>query len=1154
MIKKTLSATLLCFCALATTAQVEQVQEKQAGISRRLQHEIEATKDPMLGYVPKSRLYQAYNERRQRINEMNALGRAPLFSWTERGPNADVVGGSNGNTRPGNGVSSGRVRALWEDLSNASRVWVGAADGGLWRTDNINSSPATWVPVNDYFGNLAVSSITQDPTDNNIIYFGTGEMSINIDAVRGGGVWRSVDGGATWAVMPGTETFYNISKIVCDAAGNLYVGNNSLSGSVGLQRYTKSTGTWAGITPSGLATRCTDVEISSTGRLHACFGYYNTSTASAGYRYTDNPATVSTTAGWTTPATTFPTQYRGEIAVVGSTLYAISVTSAYQGTLYKSTNGGANWATTSAQPTSGWANGQGWYSLSLGIDPLNANNVIVGGLDCYKSTNGGGGWSKISNWVGSTGQYVHADQHALLWNSSNRVIFGCDGGVFYSSNGGSTITDRNVGLRIKQFYSVAIHPTSTNYFIGGAQDNGTHQLNSAGLGNSVEVTGGDGAWTAIDQNQPQYQFGAYVYNQYRKSIDGGTTWTSANYSTSAGKFINPFIYDNTANILYACGNSNTYVRWSNPQTGSTFSAVSLTALSGGQATAFAVSPYSSNVVYMGGSGSTTTILRVSSANGTPAATNIIGTGMSVANQNVSSVQLGTSEQNIIVAMSNYGVNNVWVTTNGGTSWTAIDGNLPDMPVRWAMFYPGDNTKAIIATETGVWQTELINGTSTVWDPETGFPNVRTDMLQYRASDGLLAAATHGRGIYTTTIGAAPAPCNAPSGLSASSITNTSATVNWSAVSGAVSYKVEYKANSSSTWLVAASANTGTSQALSGLTQGTLYDYRVATNCASATSAATAAQFTTTVPASCGTPTGLASSAVSASGATVSWAAVSGASNYDVDYKLSSASTWTNAVTATTATSRSITGLSASSTYDYRVRANCSGASSAYASAQFTTSAATVTCPGTYDVSTNGTASGAATIPFNTDIKGLINTTTDNDYYKFVITTGGTATITLGTLPADFDIRLYSSNGTSQLAISQNGGTTSETISRTYTAGTYYVRVYGYNGANSTSTCYTLKVQLGTATIQQPIELVSSKGIEVHTFPNPAKDKLNISIVGDNTNRSLSMYDINGKLVYQQQVNDMITTLDISKLTKGIYFVKVTNVDGKLEYAEKVIKD
>ncbi len=79
--------------------------------------------------------------------------------------------------------------------------------------------------------------------------------------------------------------------------------------------------------------------------------------------------------------------------------------------------------------------------------------------------------------------------------------------------------------------------------------------------------------------------------------------------------------------------------------------------------------------------------------------------MQVTSANIACIELGTTDNNIIVAFSNYGINNLWVTSDGGTNWTAIDGNLPDMPVRWAMFYPGDNTKAIIATETGVWQTD-----------------------------------------------------------------------------------------------------------------------------------------------------------------------------------------------------------------------------------------------------------------------------------------------------------------------------------------------------------------------------------------------------------------------------------------------------------------
>jgi hypothetical protein len=1152
--RKLLFSLLLTGASLTTFAQVERVTENQAGISRRLQHEIDMTKDPNLGYVPKARLVEAYQFRKDRVEQLNQSGTASLLSWVERGPNSDAVGPSNGNSRPGNGKTSGRMRAIWEDLGDATgkTVWVGGIDGGLWKTNDITVNPATWTPINDFFGNLAVASICQDPTNVNIMYFGTGEKAINSDAVRGAGIWRSTDHGVTWAVMPGTANFWNVSKVICDASGNLYVGCNSISNTSGLQRYTKATDTWINITPTGLDARIPDLELSSTGRLHISCGYYNTAAASSGYRYTDNPATV-TSASWTSPATTFPTQYNVDLASNGNTLYALSSTSAFEvTTIYKSTNGGANWAATGTTPA--FTSGQAWYCMAVAVDPTNANNVIVGSLDCYKTTNGGTSWTKISEWVGTAGQYVHADQQIITWRSNNQVLFGCDGGIHYSANGGTTITDRNQGLRIKQFYSVAIHPTTTNYFLAGAQDNGTHQLSSAGLGASIEVTGGDGAFVHIDQNQAQYQWGSYVYNQYRRSTNSGSSWASVNQSTgSVGQFINPTDYDDVNNIMYCSGNANTFIRWSNPQTGATFTAVTMSGLNSGKVTAVKVSPYTNHTVYFGGGGSgfTPSLIKATAANATPTFTSIIGTGMTTASTRISCIELGTDEQNIIVVFSNYGVNNVWITSNGGTTWTAVDGNLPDMPIRWAMFYPGDNTKAIIATETGVWTTSLLNGSSTIWDPETGFPNVRTDMLQYRASDGLLAAATHGRGLFTTTIGAAPS-CGTVTGLSSSAITNTSATVSWSALSGALNYDVDYKLNSSATWVNAATATTSLSVALSGLTQGSLYDYRVRANCSGATGAYAQAQFTTTAPASCNTPTGLASSSITASGATVAWTAVSGTANYDVDYKLNSSATWVNAATATASTSVALSGLTASSLYDWRVRANCTaiGLSSTYTQAQFTTGAVT-TCPGPLDVSTNGTAAGAATIPFNTDVKGLISPTGDNDYYKFVITTGGTATITLSTLPADYDVKLYSSNGTTQLAISENGGTTSETITRTYTAGTYYIHVYGWNGANSATSCYNLRLQLGTAA-NQDLPMVSSK-VSVKVFPNPTNDKLSVYMVGDNTSKNLHIYNAMGKIVYTQQINDMFTTLNMQKMPAGVYFVKVTQKDGTVLHSEKIIK-
>ncbi len=393
-------------------------------------------------------------------------------------------------------------------------------------------------------------------------------------------------------------------------------------------------------------------------------------------------------------------------------------------------------------------------------------------------------------------------------------------------------------------------------------------------------------------------------------------------------------------------------------------------------------------------------------------------------------------------------------------------------------------------------------------------------------------------------------CVAPAGLS-STPGSTTATVSWSAVTAATSYAVDYKLNTDVNWTSFSTAQTGTSANLTGLSASSLYDWRVSATCPSGTTSATAAQFTTTAVPPCTAPTGLASSSVTSSSATVSWTAVSGALNYAVDYKLNSSGTWTSFSTAQTGTSASLTGLSASSLYDWRVTTNCSSGSSTASAAQFTT-AAPSTCPGVYDVSTNGTASGAATIPFNTDIKGLISPTGDNDYYKFVITTGGTATITLTTLPGDYDIRLYSSNGTTQLAISQNGSTTSETISRTYTAGTYYVRVYGYNGANSATTCYTLKVALGTAArVIDEVPVYSNKKAFT-VYPNPVSDKLNINLTGYEGVSSVSLIDVNGRTVVSQRTAQVNSTMDISKLTKGVYLVRVITAGGEV-LNTKVVK-
>jgi hypothetical protein len=127
---------------------------------------------------------------------------------------------------------------------------------------------------------------------------------------------------------------------------------------------------------------------------------------------------------------------------------------------------------------------------------------------------------------------------------------------------------------------------------------------------------------------------------------------------------------------------------------------------------------------------------------------------------VSSIDVDPADAaHILVTLSNYGVTSVFESKNGATSFSSIEGNLPDIPVRWGMFVPASASidgispgGILLGTEVGVWSTVTPSGTATVWTPQnTGFPNVRTDMLRYRGSDGLLAAATHGRGLFTSNL-------------------------------------------------------------------------------------------------------------------------------------------------------------------------------------------------------------------------------------------------------------------------------------------------------------------------------------------------------------------------------------------------------------------
>ncbi|GJM36521.1 MAG: glycosyl hydrolase [Saprospiraceae bacterium] len=726
----------------ACSPQVETTQplhRKAQSIKDAFEENFRRTMDLELGYPPSERLLTALEQTRRMQKTFAESGNRSGIGearWRERGP-------SN---------IGGRTRAILIDQNdpNRNKLWVGSVAGGLWKTDDASAGSPKWDKVDDYLDNMAIGAITQDPNDPQYIYFGTGEGYNNADAVPGLGLFRSSDGGENWEILNATinNNFRRTrTMMVHPVTSDVYAGTSQ-----GLWRSTDHGDTWnqiMGFLPPNLFASDDIYDV-----LYTSNGYIYVSTAREVYR--SMSGNVNDWEKMSLTESGFPSGLsRVELTVSESNpnvLYILGNENGGASQVYTSIDGGATWLPRSrpSHENNGgeFTNGQAWYDLEIEVDPFNPNHVIVGGVPIFRSLNGGLNWERFAI-------DMHVDQHKVVFDKEieGRIYFGNDGGIFRSTLGsGLQVQNKNTGYNVTQFYACAIHPEAfTDYFLGGTQDNSSLQLKGFGIQTARNVRGGDGFLCHIDEDEPQYQMVSSQFGGYSLSTNGGSTFSDA--ADFNGGFLNPSDYDSESNIMYAQTGDGDFYRWK-INTNVT-ELVNISGFSGGVST-IAVDPNTPNRVYFGTFNSGRIIMVDDAHTGDL----VNGVQLIGITGTVSSIDIEVGNPNHLLAtVSNYGAVSVWESNNGGQNWINSEGpSLPDMPVRWGIFNPRDATQAMIATEAGVWVTELLDGPSTVWIPPVqgiGTPLVRTDMLQVRRSDNIVLAATHGRGLFTTDVFADP---------------------------------------------------------------------------------------------------------------------------------------------------------------------------------------------------------------------------------------------------------------------------------------------------------------------------------------------------------------------------------------------------------------
>lgn len=673
--------------------------------------------------------YKKYEKEHGFAPDVVTSALTPVGNWAPLGP----------TTSTGGYAGIGRINAIAFDPTNTSVIYIGSAGGGAWKTTNGGTS---WAALTDFSSSLGISSILVDPASPSTIYLATGDGD-GRDSPSAG-ILKSTDGGATWATT-GLNWVRSDLRYTRKLVKNPTGGRILVATSIGVW-YTDDAGTSWTQANTGVFY---DIEQmpGSTGTFYATAV---SGTTAQVFRSTDNGVT------WT-QVHSLASSNRAELTVSAANanyvgvVYSKSADSGFNG-FYSSVNGGTSWALKASTPNLlGWnatgndAGGQGWYDLTVVTDPTNANTIYLGGVNTWKSTNGGTTWAINTMWTTSGAvPVVHADKHALEFQNSTTLFQGNDGGIYRTTNGGTSWTDLTNTMAISQLYRLGVSQTN-NAIIGGFQDNGTKMRSTTGTW--TDEIGGDGMDCAINPTNAAYMYGELYYGDIYRSTNSGSTWAAIKPNTTEqGGWVTPFALAPSTPATMYIGYKSIY---KSTNSGTKWTRMGVNSSTGPSIRAIAVAPNSASVVYYSFDADLTTagMMRKSINGGTSWTTLTNPTNVG----RVGSIAIdNTNSNNVWVTVSGYNVGQkVFKSTNGGTSWTNVSGTLPNIPANSVVYSNGSNGGVYLGMDVGVYYRDNTMSDWVLFSAQ--LPNVEIADLEIQYSLGKVRAATYGRGVWESDL-------------------------------------------------------------------------------------------------------------------------------------------------------------------------------------------------------------------------------------------------------------------------------------------------------------------------------------------------------------------------------------------------------------------